>query len=437
VKPLEQGRVIAGRYRLDRMLAKGGMGCVWVGHHLQLDVGVAVKFMAPQLAASAEARARFEREAKASAQLRIANAVHIYDFGVEDDTPFLVMELLEGEDLEARLVREKRLAPAATRIVLDQVCRGLRRAHEVGLIHRDLKPANLFLARQGGEETVKILDFGIAKLTGPTLDTGATRTGHLLGSPHYMSPEQVRNTSKVDLRTDLWALGVIVFRCLTGQLPFPGTELGEVLVDVCTSPIPLASQVAPDLGPEVDRFFERALARDLAARFQTAAEVAEAFAAFVEAPRATAPRAELASLPSALPAPVTTPGAAPPPTGTLSPSSQTQRELSQSPKAARSTGLVVVIAGGALAAATVAAVVFWPGHAASPLPAAAASAAPASSAVQSFDAGASALDARPKPATESAPAAPSASVSAPPVKSPPGRNRPGPARKADDLLNHI
>ena len=275
---LEAGHVIAGRYRLDRALAKGGMGCVWMGHHLQLDVGVAVKLMAPELAADAEARARFEREAKACAQLRIPNVVQIYDFGIEEGAPFLVMELLEGEDLQTVLDREGRLTKGATKVILDQLCRGLCRAHEAGVVHRDLKPANVFLSRHGTEQIVKILDFGIAKATGPASGARATGTGALLGSPHYMSPEQVRSTARVDLRTDLWALGVIVFRCLTGALPFPSDQIGEVLVDVCTAPIPLASQLAGDLGPDVDRFFERALSRDLAARFQSAAELAEAFA---------------------------------------------------------------------------------------------------------------------------------------------------------------
>jgi eukaryotic-like serine/threonine-protein kinase len=277
----ERGKVIAGRYRLDRVLAQGGMGSVWVGHHLQLDVPVAVKFMAPYFAASAEARARFEREAKASAQLRIANAVQVYDFGIEDGTPFITMELLDGEDLHARLDREKRLTPAATLVILNQVCIGLRRAHDVGLVHRDLKPANIFLSRQGREEVAKILDFGIAKAPEPAAGAGgagATKTGTLLGTPHYMSPEQVRSTSKVDLRSDLWALGVIAFRCVTGQLPFPGDEMGEVLIDVCTKAIPVPSHIAPDLPPELDRFFERALMRDPAQRFQDADELADAFA---------------------------------------------------------------------------------------------------------------------------------------------------------------
>src|SRR5262245_3362193 len=222
---LEQGTIVAGRYRLERALAQGGMGSVWVARHLQLDVDVAIKFMTPQFAASADARARFEREAKASAQLKLANAVQVHDYGVEDGSPFLVMELLDGEDLESRLGRERRLTPAATLAVLESVCRALRRAHEVGLVHRDLKPGNIFLARQAGEEVVKVLDFGIAKDTQAAFGAAATRTGAILGSPHYMSPEQVRSSNRVDHRSDLWALGVIAFRCLTGHLPFPGDEV--------------------------------------------------------------------------------------------------------------------------------------------------------------------------------------------------------------------
>ncbi|WP_233562039.1 serine/threonine-protein kinase, partial [Sorangium cellulosum] len=165
---LEAGSVVGGKYRLERPLAGGAMGFLWVARHLQLDVEVALKFMMPQHADSPVARARFEREAKASAQLRTPHVVHVYDYGLEGDTPYLAMELLEGEDLAAYLVRRGRLAPAETLGIIVQVCKALRRAHEVGLIHRDLKPANIFLARQG-DEVVKILDFGVAKATGTGL----------------------------------------------------------------------------------------------------------------------------------------------------------------------------------------------------------------------------------------------------------------------------
>ncbi|AUX47699.1 protein kinase [Sorangium cellulosum] len=278
---LEAGSVIDGRYRLERPLASGAMGFLWVARHLQLEVEVAIKFMMPQHASSQMARARFEREAKASAQLRTPHVVHVYDYGLEGDTPYLAMELLDGEDLAARLRRRGRLTPEETLSVVDQLCKALRRAHEVGLIHRDLKPANVFLARQG-EEIVKILDFGVAKATITALSADATKTGTLIGSPHYMSPEQVRRSKTIDPRSDLWSLGVIIFQCLTGQLPFPGEELGDVLVEICTGDIPVASRVAPDVSPELDRFLERALRRDPAERFQSAGELAEAFAAAVK-----------------------------------------------------------------------------------------------------------------------------------------------------------
>ena len=276
---LEQGAVIAGKYRLDKPLARGGMGAVWVARHLQLDVDVAVKLMTPEYASSPEARMRFEREARASARLRSPYVVHMVDYGsAENGALFLVMELLQGEDLDARLRRTGRLTPAGAASLVDQVCKALECAHEAGLVHRDLKPANLFLARHGREETVKVLDFGIAKAMGPAPAAAATRTGTLLGSPHYMSPEQVRRSKDVDPRSDLWSLGVILFQCLTGRVPFAGDELGDVLVAICADDIPRASQISPDLGPEIDRFLSRALTRNPDQRFQSAREMAEAFA---------------------------------------------------------------------------------------------------------------------------------------------------------------
>lgn len=280
---LQQGAVIAGRYRLERPLARGGMGSVWVARHLQLEIDVALKFMAQEHASSPEARARFEREARASARLRSPYVVQVLDYGAEDGTLFLAMELLQGEDLEARLRRLGPLSPAALASLVDHVCKALECAHDAGIIHRDLKPANIFLSRQGREEITKILDFGIAKSVGPELASTATKTGALVGSPGYMSPEQVRRSKDVDARSDLWSLGIILFRCLTGQLPFTGDELGDVLVAICSDPIPLASQVNPQIGPDVDRFFARALARSPNQRFQSARELASGFAEVVQA----------------------------------------------------------------------------------------------------------------------------------------------------------
>ena len=287
------GAVIAGRYRLDKRLAVGGMGSLWTAQHTQLDTPVAIKFMDPNHAGSAMGRTRFEREAKTAASLKSAHVVQVHDYGVEDDRPYIVMELLQGEDLGKRLKRERRLSLQVTSSILTQIARGLRRAHDAGLIHRDLKPPNIFMARGDDEEVVKILDFGIAKDTmGAKLGEG-TQTGELMGSPHFMSPEQIRSSKDIDHRSDLWSLGVILFRALTGALPFQGDAIGAVIAHILADPIPAPSSVYPSLSPIVDAYFARAFSRDPATRFQSAREMAESFAALVVeasgAPRGTSP----------------------------------------------------------------------------------------------------------------------------------------------------
>jgi serine/threonine-protein kinase len=280
VGSVEAGTLIAGKYRLERPLAKGGMGAVWIARHIHLDVVVAIKVMEPGYASSDDGRVRFEREAKGSAKLKSPHIVHVYDYGVDNDMPYLAMDLLKGEDLEARLKREGRLSLEATSALLAQIGKGLRVAHDAGLVHRDLKPGNIFLAvNHEGEEVAKILDFGIAKSVTPGVTKDATQTGAIIGSPRYMSPEQVRNSKRVDHRSDLWSLGVILFRCVTGRLPFAASEVATLILEICAEPIPTPSSIAPDLGPAVDRFFARALARNPDERFQSAREVAEAFAA--------------------------------------------------------------------------------------------------------------------------------------------------------------
>jgi serine/threonine-protein kinase len=288
---LARGVIIAGKYRLERPLATGGMGSVWVGRHAHLDTPVAIKFMDAPSASSPVARARFEREAKSAAALRNRHVVQVLDYGVEGDAPYLVMELLNGEDLSKRLHRERRISLAVMSRILVQTARGLRPAHEARVVHRDLKPANVFLTRveDEDEEIVKILDFGIAKdMSTAPLGEG-TKTGELMGSPHYMSPEQVRGARDIDHRSDLWSLAVITFRAITGRMPFSGDNVGQVIAQILADPIPVATQVAPDLPPAVDGFFARGFARDRNQRFQSAREMAEAFAALATAPGASSP----------------------------------------------------------------------------------------------------------------------------------------------------
>lgn len=275
---LHEGLLIAGKFRLLRPLAKGGMGSVWAAKHVSLDVPVAVKFMDPRYADLDDLRARFEREAKAAAQLRMPNVVQILDYGVEHDTPYIVMEFLCGEDLGARLAREGRLSVRDTVAILAQVCKALRRAHDEGIVHRDLKPANIFLIVQDDELLVKVLDFGIAKVLRSDAGGDATKTGDVMGSPAYMSPEQVRGLRQIDHRTDLWSLGVIAYRALTGILPFPGTQAGDMYVRICTDSLVMPTRIVPHLDRSIDVFMEKALAKDSFQRFASAKEMAEALA---------------------------------------------------------------------------------------------------------------------------------------------------------------
>jgi serine/threonine-protein kinase len=273
----EPGVLVGGKYRLDRPLGAGGMGAVWVARHTQLDVDVAIKLMAPGLASSPSAVARFHREAKAAAQLKTPHVVHIYDFGVEDGSPFIAMELLDGEDLDSLLQRDKRLPLARAAAILAQAAKGLRAAHDAGIVHRDLKPSNLFLADVGGDMVVKILDFGIAKEVAPAPSPRAsTTTGVVLGSPLYMSPEQARGGS-VGPASDLWSLAVVAFEMVTGTHPFLGNTMGDVIAKICGDELPVPSQLAPGLPRELDAFFARALKRDPARRFASARELSDAF----------------------------------------------------------------------------------------------------------------------------------------------------------------
>jgi serine/threonine protein kinase len=284
VRQFEAGEIIAGKYQLQRPLAKGGMGSVWTAWNQQLEVPVAIKFMAPDALGSAELVARFEREAKAAAQMRVPQVVQIFEHGVFQGLPYMVMELMEGEDLGKRLRSRVRLSLQETARIATEVCKALRRAHELGIVHRDLKPANVFIVQNGDEEVIKVLDFGIAKMLGVSA-IEATKTGALIGTPNYMSPEQAnRKNRQVDHRSDLWSLGVIAFRCVTGKLPFAGGEPINVLMRIITQPAPAASSMAPDIGPDVDRFFARALATEPEDRFQNAREFTDALNALAASP---------------------------------------------------------------------------------------------------------------------------------------------------------
>jgi serine/threonine-protein kinase len=330
--------LVAGKYEIVGLIGRGGMGSVWEGRHNSLGTRVAIKFIDPEYAESKEACARFVTEARAAATIQSKHAIQIFDHGVtEAGRPYMVMELLVGEPLDKRIERLGTLTLRDTARVIGHVCRALQRAHDAGIIHRDLKPENIFLVRtpDDDDEIAKVLDFGIAKIKAPVGGEGlssSTKTGAVLGTPYYMSPEQARGLRNIDHRSDLWSLGVIAHKCVTGVLPFEGESVGDLLVKICTGPVPTPSVTVPGLPASFDAWFAHALEREPAQRFRTASELADALsmAAGLSARGATsshdgprmfsgAPHSTAASPSNATPAPVAGVTSAPFTTGAASP----------------------------------------------------------------------------------------------------------------------
>jgi serine/threonine protein kinase len=285
--PFPPGSVVAGKYRVERLLGEGGMGWVVQAMHLQLDQHVALKFMNASVAsASPEAVARFLREARAAARIQSEHVARVSDVGTLDTgAPYLVMEYLEGQDLDS-LLRTRHALPVSEAIVYAlQACEGLAEAHAAGIIHRDLKPANLFLARKpDGSLRVKLLDFGISKLApaaGRTSDGASTGTQNLMGSPLYMAPEQMRSSKNVDRRADIWSMGVILYEMLTGQSPFNGDTLPEICARILAEPPAPLPRVVPGAIPrDLEAVVFRCLEKDTERRFPDVASLARALASF-------------------------------------------------------------------------------------------------------------------------------------------------------------
>ena len=271
-----EGRVLGGRYRLEHQLGEGGFGTIWRAQQLVLGATVAIKLIDMAIARQPGALERFLREAQAAATLRSPHVVQVLDYGVDGDQPFIAMELLEGETLAQRIHRLGRLAPSEALRIVTHVARAMSRAHECNIVHRDLKPDNVFLVHNEDEEVAKVLDFGVAKIKNPDWvnESTQTRTGSLIGTPHYMSPEQVQGNKTVDYRSDLWSLGVIAFEMFTGQRPFVGNALGDLVLQICVREMPQPSRLAPvPLG--FDEWFLKAAERDPEQRFQSARDLAQ------------------------------------------------------------------------------------------------------------------------------------------------------------------
>src|SRR5688572_12182007 len=280
--PEYEGKIVAGRYRVERLLGQGGMGSVWAGRHITLGHFVAIKFIHPALTESREALRRFDIEAKAAARIKSRHAAAVHDHGVTPEgRPYIVMEYLEGEPLEATIQRRGALPLSEVAEVVSQASLALEVAHKAGIVHRDLKPDNIFLARDREAATgytVKLVDFGIAKIVHDEAATGAaaTQAGSVLGTPHYMSPEALTASGPVSAASDIWSLGACAFAAACARVPFEGDAIGDVVLKVCAAPLPVPSKVNSALPRQFDDWFARACSRDPKRRFASVKEMADA-----------------------------------------------------------------------------------------------------------------------------------------------------------------
>ncbi len=287
------GTTIAGRYVIQGLIGKGGMSTVYEAQHVQIGKRVAVKFLSKVQGESSAAMKRFQREAKIAGTIGHHNICEVFDFGTtEDGVPFLVMELLDGESLAELLRRERSLSAGSALNIMLQVLDALDEVHSRGIIHRDLKPGNIFIANiRGHGQVVKLLDFGISKITSTAFSTSLTQDGTALGTPTYMSPEQIREARNIDHRSDIYSCGVILYKMLTGNAPYRGTTIAELIVKIMEEPTPDITQEQPDLPPALAAAVQKSIEKDPGVRFQSAAEFKDALIVVTESlPAAFRPR---------------------------------------------------------------------------------------------------------------------------------------------------
>ncbi len=278
-KELQPGLVIAARYRIERRLGAGGMGSVYLVQHVHTEERFALKVLHKAVIADSNALERFRREARTPARIDSEYVVRVTDADASQElggAPFLVMEYLRGQDIDQRIERLGAFSPGSAVSLLKQASKALDKAHTLGIIHRDLKPENLFIVeREDGTHIIKVLDFGIAKFTTNQEDqkiSQATRPGAVFGTPLFMSPEQAIDSSKVSSLTDVWALGLIAFRMLTGRDYWTAESLTQLIAQIAYEPLVPASERGSTLGPEFDRWFAKCCARKPDDRFATAGE---------------------------------------------------------------------------------------------------------------------------------------------------------------------
>ncbi len=278
------GRLLAGKFRLVSELGRGGMGAVWLAHNIHVERDVAIKLILPEVLKNPEIVARFRDEARVAARIGHAGICDILDFELTPLGPVIVMELLRGENLGQRISRERRLPVHLAVGILCQALVALEAAHRAGIIHRDLKPENLFLHQPGAAPmVVKLMDFGISKFTDRA--SALTASGVIMGTPEYMAPEQIHGAVNADARTDIWAIGAVLYKALTGEDAFTGHSMPAILLAITTAaPSPIAAY-ADDVPPELAAVILRCLEKAPAARYQSARELAQALAPFADAER--------------------------------------------------------------------------------------------------------------------------------------------------------
>lgn len=275
------GQTLAGKFRIERVLGRGGMGVVVSATHIQLDEKVALKFLLPEALKNQEAVRRFEREARAAVKIKSEHVARVTDVGtLETGAPYMVMEYLNGMDLGDYLEETGPLPYEEAIGYLLQASEAIAEAHSIGIVHRDLKPANLFrIIRSDGTPSIKVLDFGISKVTTGS-EASMTQTSSMMGSPYYMSPEQMTSAKNVDHRADVWALGIILHELLTGKVPYEGETIPEICVQVLQNPPPRLTELREGAPIELEIAVERALAKNREERFGDVAEFAAALAPF-------------------------------------------------------------------------------------------------------------------------------------------------------------
>jgi serine/threonine-protein kinase len=282
---LKPGDVVAGKYRVERVLGAGGMGIVLAAYHLQLDERVALKFLRPRTRSDPSAITRFVREARATVKIKSEHVARVLDVGqLDGGVPYIVMEYLEGRDLADWLNQSGRLAPELAVELLLQACEAMAEAHTLGIVHRDLKPSNLFCVRRAdGRPQVKVLDFGISKMSSAPGRQSVTRTDTVAGSPDYMSPEQMQAFRDIDARTDIWSLGVILFELLSGRVPFEGEVATDLAIKIATQPPLSLRSICPSVPPDLERVILRCLEKDRDCRFADVGALARALEPFAPA----------------------------------------------------------------------------------------------------------------------------------------------------------